>query len=68
MVFVVVACGIAGKSVRIVGGRPVIKNQYPWMALLMYDGKFYCGATLISNKYVLTASHCVDGCVTGKLV
>ena len=43
------------------GGQPVQVNQYVWMTLLMYDGRFYCGATLISSKYLLTASHCVDG-------
>lgn len=54
-------CGLTNKRTRIVGGQPVQVNQYMWMALLMYDGRFYCGGTLISSKYILTASHCVDG-------
>ncbi|XP_034250892.1 trypsin-1-like [Thrips palmi] len=54
-------CGLTNKRTRIVGGQPVQVNQYVWMALLMYDGRFYCGGTLISSKYIMTASHCVDG-------
>ncbi|XP_039277624.1 trypsin isoform X2 [Nilaparvata lugens] len=53
-------CGIANTKTRIVGGQVTYVNQYPWMALLMYNNRFYCGGSLISNKYVLTAAHCVS--------
>jgi len=46
---------------RIVGGRPADPDEWPWLAALLTpeDGQ-YCGATLISDSYVLTAAHCVD--------
>lgn len=53
-------CGIINKKTRIVGGQQTYVNQYPWMALLMYKNRFYCGATLINNLYVMTAAHCVQ--------
>lgn len=57
----ILACGLANKQKRIVGGHETEVNQYPWMGLLTYGGRFYCGCSLISNFYVLTAAHCVSG-------
>ncbi|XP_031619926.1 transmembrane protease serine 9-like [Contarinia nasturtii] len=53
------ACGQSNQETRIVGGKPTGVNQYPWIARLVYDGNFHCGASLISKDYVLTAAHCV---------
>ena len=53
-------CGVANvpsKDNRIVGGSEAGKHQYPWMIRLVAGG--YCGGTLISSQYVLTAAHCV---------
>ncbi|XP_023717600.1 trypsin-1 isoform X1 [Cryptotermes secundus] len=54
-------CGLVNKKVRIVGGHETQVNQYPWMAQLLYNNRFYCGGSLINSKYLLTASHCVKG-------
>ena len=35
--------------------------MYPWMAALFVDGKYFCGGTLISEEWVVSAAHCVDG-------
>nr|XP_024217648.1 trypsin-1 [Halyomorpha halys] len=54
-------CGLANSKNRIVGGQETKVKEYTWMCLLTYRGVFYCGCTLINNKYVLTAGHCVHG-------
>ncbi|XP_055371670.1 transmembrane protease serine 9-like [Condylostylus longicornis] len=54
-------CGHTNKRTRIVGGKETLENQYPWMAMMLYHGKFYCGATLITDRNLLTAAHCVNG-------
>lgn len=52
-------CGLSNQENRIVGGRPTGVNRYPWIARLVYDGHFHCGASLLTEDYVLTAAHCV---------
>ncbi|XP_053964296.1 trypsin-1-like [Anastrepha ludens] len=54
-------CGIANTQKRIVGGQETEVHQYPWMAMLLYGGRFYCAASLINDQFLLTASHCVYG-------
>ncbi|XP_063800559.1 ovochymase-2-like isoform X2 [Pseudophryne corroboree] len=45
---------------RIVGGTVAKKLTHPWIVSLKRDAKHFCGGTIISNKYVITAAHCVS--------
>lgn len=62
-------CGIQSEETRIIGGETTEIGEFPWMALLRYknldgtDAGFQCGGTLINNRYVLTAAHCLRGTV-----
>mmetsp|Transcript_106325 Transcript_106325/g.216834 ORF Transcript_106325/g.216834 Transcript_106325/m.216834 type:complete len:349 (-) Transcript_106325:87-1133(-) len=56
--------GLGKKSTRIIGGSIVTdSDRYPYMSLMNGDG--FCGAVLISKRFLLTAAHCVveDGAI-----
>lgn len=62
MLFVIIiVCGVRAPVYRIVGGNVASAHEYPWTVGLTRAGKLYCGGSLISNQYVLTAAHCVNG-------
>lgn len=52
-------------SSRIVGGTEADPADWPWMVALVYSGTSsnyyaqFCGASLISSKWVVTAAHCL---------
>ncbi|XP_011495147.1 PREDICTED: chymotrypsin-2-like [Ceratosolen solmsi marchali] len=52
---------VFGKSTRIIGGEPVDINKHAYMAALrnVMPDYHFCGATIISNKHMLTAGHCL---------
>lgn len=45
---------------RIVGGRIVDIIQHPYQLSLHRDSSHFCGASIISNKWVISAGHCVS--------
>ncbi|CAH2054021.1 unnamed protein product, partial [Iphiclides podalirius] len=61
-------CGVSNASfTRVVGGVDAKLGDFPWVALLGYQGRrkqgtrWLCGGSLVSSKHVLTAAHCIHG-------
>ncbi|CRK92496.1 CLUMA_CG006050, isoform A, partial [Clunio marinus] len=56
-------CGISDSiRSRIVGGSDAPRGAYPWLAALGYKTptlRFLCGGSLITQKHVLSAAHCI---------
>ncbi|KAK8732736.1 hypothetical protein OTU49_006900 [Cherax quadricarinatus] len=51
----------ADTGFRIIGGGYTRLNEFPWQVALVYRNKFFCGGSLISDRHILTAGHCVFG-------
>lgn len=48
-------------NVRIVGGRECSQGECPWQALLVSDeDEGFCGGTILSREFILTAAHCMN--------
>ncbi|XP_046689251.1 venom protease-like [Homalodisca vitripennis] len=58
-------CGLSrANGRRVVNGHPAELGAWPWMAALGYRSpkkplEWLCGGSLISDRYVVTAAHCI---------
>lgn len=47
-------------GLRVIGGTVAARNAFPYQAALIINNSGFCGGSIISNEWVLTAAHCVD--------
>ncbi|CAK8680120.1 unnamed protein product [Clavelina lepadiformis] len=49
-------------SPRIIGGNKAVNGSWPWQAMLVdaSDKRSFCGGSIIDERFVLTAAHCVQ--------
>ena len=59
--------GVAPEDNKIFGGEDADENEWPWMVFIIVDQadgtSGFCGGTIISERYILTAAHCFENAV-----
>ena len=56
-------------SNRIIGGKETEVNEYPWQVFITLKknyGSYFCGGSIISNSWILTAAHCFVNSLYGN--
>lgn len=52
---------------RIVGGQTAVPGQFPYIVSIRNLNNFhFCGGTIISSRFVVSAAHCFESTTTAR--
>ena len=64
-------CGKLNRKIKIVGGQETEVHEFPYQVGIGPKGDGYghfCGGSIISQQWILTAAHCVIRFVTCSII
>lgn len=63
LAFVASAYSECGRSyirgTRVIAGQNAVRGSWPWQILMLFNGSPGCGGAIISNRWIVTAAHCI---------
>src|SRR5688572_13178462 len=48
------------RSSKVVGGNDTYDGEFPWTVSIRRNDHHHCGGVIVSNRWILTAAHCVQ--------
>ncbi|CAI5668053.1 unnamed protein product [Oreochromis niloticus] len=51
-------CNPMVSSLRVVGGTEAMYGSHPWLVSLQNRGSHFCGGSILSDRWIMTAAHC----------
>lgn len=60
--------GVGGPHIglQVIGGSTASAGQFPWQAQVRMDNSYFCGGSIISSQWILSAGHCASGYAAGR--
>lgn len=56
-----VISAVAGPAPPVLGGENAKEKQFPYQVSIENEGTHFCAGSILNERYILTAAHCMHG-------